>query len=100
MGEERGDGHEQSDHGLSHNRVSRCIRCVRYVPIQKPDVRRAGNTSCWHKYGDSMAGLGRAGAMIWTVTRDSNTNLDVPLVLLFVFGEERESDRRETWKDI
>jgi hypothetical protein len=47
-----------------------------------------------------MAGLGRAGAMIWTVTRDSNTNLDVPLVLLLVFGERKEPDRREAWKDI
>jgi hypothetical protein len=47
-----------------------------------------------------MAGLGRAGAIIWTVTRDSNTNLGVPFVVLLLFGEEREPDRREAWKDI
>jgi hypothetical protein len=47
-----------------------------------------------------MAGLGRAGAMIWTVTRDSNTNLGVPFVVLLLFGEGREPDRREAWKDI
>ena len=47
-----------------------------------------------------MAGLGRAGAMIWTVTRDSNTNLGVPFVVLLLFGEERKPDRREAWKDI
>lgn len=46
-------------------------RQIGYVPIQKSTIRSAGKTSCLHKYGDSMAGLGRAGAMIWTVTRDS-----------------------------
>jgi hypothetical protein len=45
-------------------------RQIGYVPIQKSTIRSAGKTSCWHEYGDSMAGLGRAGAMIWTVTRD------------------------------
>lgn len=38
--------------------------------------------------------------MIWTVTRDSNTNLGVPLVVLLLFGEKKELDRREAWKDI
>ncbi|KAF4979460.1 hypothetical protein FZEAL_4319, partial [Fusarium zealandicum] len=71
----------------------RAAHSDKYVPSLEVGWTERWQDKLLARRSDGMAGLGRAGVRIWTVTEDSDSNLGVPLFGVVVVWREWKREK-------